>query len=45
MGDPGGERVGELGAEAEVGVEEVEEEAEGALLNQVGDEPARTIFW
>ena len=42
--DAGGEGVGELGAEAEVGVEEVEEEVEGALLDQVGDEPARTIF-
>ena len=43
--DPGGERVRELGAEAEVGVEEVEEETEGALLDQVGDEPARAMIW
>ena len=39
MGDAGGERVVELGAEAEVGVEEVEEEVEGAVVDQVRDEP------
>ena len=33
--------MGKLGAEAEVGVEEVEEEVERALLDQVGDEPER----
>ena len=42
--DARGEGVGELGAEAEVGVEEVEEEVEGALLHQVGDEPEMEIF-
>ena len=42
--DARGERVGELGAEAEVGVEEVEEEVERALLDQVGDEPEMEIF-
>ena len=31
--------MGELGAEAQVGVQEVEQEVEGALLNKVGDEP------
>ena len=44
VGDAGGERVVELGAEAEVGVEEVEEEVEGALFDQVGDEPEIKIF-
>ena len=39
VGDAGGERVVELGAEAEVGVEEVEEEVEGAVVDQVRDEP------
>ena len=39
MGDAGGERVVELGAEAEVGVEEVEEEVEGPVVDQVRDEP------
>ena len=29
----------ELGAEAQVGVQEVEQEVEGALLDKVGDEP------
>ena len=33
--------MGELGAEAEVGVEEVEEEVERALVDQVGHEPAK----
>ena len=31
--------MGELGAEAQVGVQEVEQEVEGPLLNKVGDEP------
>ena len=31
--------MGELGAEAQVGVEEVEQEVEGPLLDKVGDEP------
>ena len=31
--------MGELGAEAQVGVQEVEQEVEGALLDKVGDEP------
>ena len=39
VGDAGGEWVVELGAEAEVGVEEVEEEVEGAVVDQVRDEP------
>ena len=36
--------MGELGAEAQVGVQEVEQEVEGPLLNKVGDEPERTII-
>ena len=36
--------MGELGAEAQVGVQEVEQEVEGALLYKVGDEPERTII-
>ena len=31
--------MGELGAEAQVGVQEVEQEVEGPLLDKVGDEP------
>ena len=31
--------MGELGAETQVGVQEVEQEVEGPLLNKVGDEP------
>ena len=31
--------MGELGAEAQVGVQEVEQEVEGPLLNKVGDKP------
>ena len=31
--------MGELGAEAQVGVQEVEQEVERPLLNKVGDEP------
>ena len=33
--------MGELGAEAEVGVEEVEEEVERALVDQVRHEPVK----
>ena len=36
--------MGELGAEAQVGVQEVEQEIEGALLYKVGDEPEHTII-
>ena len=36
--------MGELGAEAQVGVQEVEQEVERALLDKVGDEPERTII-
>ena len=36
--------MGELGAEAQVGVQEVEQEVERALLHKVGDEPERTII-
>ena len=36
--------MGELGAEAQVGVQEVEQEVEGALLDKVGDEPEHTII-
>ena len=36
--------MGELGAEAQVGVEEVEQEVEGPLLDKVGDEPEHTII-
>ena len=43
VSDAGGEGVGELGAEAEVGVEEAEEEVEGAMVDEVGDKPATKI--
>lgn len=36
--------MGELGAEAQVGVQEVEQEVEGPLLDKVGDEPEHTII-
>ena len=42
--NPRRERMGELGAEAQVGVQEVEQEVEGPLLYKVGDEPERTII-
>ena len=34
--------MGELGAEAQVGVQEVEQEVEGPLLDKVRDEPENT---
>ena len=43
VSDAGGEGVGELGAEAEVGVEEAEEEVEGAMVDEMGDKPATKI--
>ena len=36
--------MGELGAEAQVGVQEVEQEVERPLLHKVGDEPGHTII-
>ena len=36
--------MGELGAEAQVGVQEVEQEVQRTLLDKVGDEPEHTII-
>ena len=36
--------MGELGAEAQVGVQEVEQEVERPLLHKVGDEPGHIII-